>query len=106
MAIGIQAMGEMGRRIWKSGFKVANAPPTHPIHRPSGTAKATASVNPAPTRSSDAPMCSHSVPSRTSSIVPVTTCQGAGKMTLSLAATTAHQTAISSEITATDGSAC
>ena len=59
IAIGIQAIGEIGRRIWKSGFSVAKAPRTQPIQRPSGTATSTASPKPAPTRNSDAPMCSH-----------------------------------------------
>src|SRR6185503_11102061 len=42
MAMGIQAIGDMGRNIWKIGLNVANAPRTHPIHSPNGTANATA----------------------------------------------------------------
>ena len=82
MAIGIQAIGEIGRRIWKIGFSVSYAPRTQPIHRPSGTATHTASPKPVPTRMSEAPMCRHSVPSSSSSSVPVTTPQGVGKITL------------------------
>ena len=82
MAMGIQAMGEIGRSIWKIGFNVVNAPRTHPIQSPSGTAKATASRNPLPTRNRDAPMCSHSIPFCDQLSVPVTTCHGVGKMTL------------------------
>src|SRR5450755_2079696 len=106
MAIGIQAMGDMGRSSWKIGFKVEYAPPTHPIHRPSGTANATASRKPVPTRNKDAPMCSNNVPSRTSSYKPVATAQGVGKMALWVAATANHQAAISAAITASDGTAC
>ena len=63
IAIGIQAIGEIGRSIWKIGLSVRYAPRTQPIHRPSGTATRTASPKPTPTRNSEAPMCSHSVPS-------------------------------------------
>src|SRR4029453_584538 len=56
MAMGIQAIGEMGRRIWTMGFNVANAPLTHPIKRPNGIATTTASKKPAPTLNSDEPM--------------------------------------------------
>ena len=38
IAIGIQAIGEIGRSIWKSGLSVVNAPRTQPIQSPSGTA--------------------------------------------------------------------
>src|SRR5690242_6876034 len=106
MAIGIQAMGEMGRMIWNSGFSVTNAPCTQPIQRPSGMARATAIPKPAPTRISDAPMCSHRVPSRASSNVPVTTCHGVGKIALSVATTAAHQIAKTTAITAIEGTAC
>ena len=37
IAIGIHAIGEIGRSIWKIGLSVRNAPPTQPIQRPSGT---------------------------------------------------------------------
>ena len=50
----------------------------HPAH-PQAERNARApprAPKPAPTRISDAPMCSHSVPSRASSSVPVTTCPG------------------------------
>ena len=49
-----------------------------------------------PTRNSDAPMCSHKVPSCASSQAPVTTCHGVGKIALSLRTTTIHQIAIRS----------
>jgi hypothetical protein len=42
IAIGIQAMGEIGRRICTNGLKVMCAPCTQPIHSPSGTATSTA----------------------------------------------------------------
>jgi hypothetical protein len=106
MAMGIQAMGEMGRMIWNSGFNVTNAPCTQPIHRPSGIANATARPNPAPTRISDAPMCSQSVPSRASSSVPVTTPHGVGKIALWVTTTTAHQIPTTTAITTIDGNAC
>ena len=98
MAIGIQAIGEMGRRIWKMGFSVRYAPRTQPIHNPSGTATQTASPKPAPTRMSEAPMCRHSVPSFNSSSVPVTTAHGVGKITLWVVTTATHQMAISAAI--------
>ncbi len=104
MAIGIHAMGEIGRSIWKIGFKVVKAPRTHPIQRPSGIAKAQASRKPLPTRNRDAPTCSHSVPFSRSSMMPVTTCQGVGKMTLPVPTTASHQVAIRTAITARDGS--
>src|SRR6476620_6636127 len=47
-------------------------------------------------------MCSHSVPCSISSIVPVTTCQGVGKITLSVCTTTAHHSAITNA-TSTEG---
>ena len=103
MAMGIQAMGDIGRSIWKIGFNVVKAPRTHPIHSPSGTAKATASRNPLPTRNRDAPMCSHSTPFCISSPVPITTCHGVGKMTLCVSTTTSHHAPISNAKTVRDG---
>ena len=101
--MGIHAMGDIGRSIWKTGFNVVNAPRTHPIHSPNGTAKATASRNPVPTRNRDAPMCPHSVPFLISSPVPVTTCHGVGKMTLCVSMTTSHHAPISSAMTVSEG---
>src|ERR1700691_764881 len=105
MAIGIQAMGEMGRRIWNTGFSVSNAPATHPIQRPAGTATRTASPKPTATRISEAPMSTHSVPSRASSKAPVSTCQGVGKIALCVAMTASHHAASSTAITASAGTA-
>ena len=48
-------------------------------------------------------MCSHKVPSRTSSTVPVTTCHGVGNTTLAVATTSAHHTPMISAMTAIDG---
>ena len=64
MAIGIQAIGEIGRSIWKIGFSVVNAPrdPAHPQAQRNGDQRPRAGSR-LPTRNSDAPMCSHSVPS-------------------------------------------
>src|SRR6516165_4343017 len=103
MAIGIHAIGEIGRSIWKIGLSVRYAPPTQPIQRPSGTATRNASPKPTPTRDSDAPMCCHKVPSRASSHAPVTTCHGVGKMALSFFTTTIHQIAIRSMTTIIGG---
>src|SRR5688572_20416564 len=97
-------MGEMGRRIWNSGFSVTKAPCTQPIHSPSGMANNTAIPKPAATRNSEAPMCSHNVPSFASSMVPVTTCHGVGKITLLVATTSAHHSATTTAITTIDGS--
>src|SRR3984893_4312792 len=103
MAIGIQAIGEMGRSIWKIGFNVRYAPATQPIHSPRGTATQTASPKPAPTRSSDALMWRHNVPSFNSSAVPVTTAHGVGKITLCVALTAPHHAAINPQMRARDG---
>jgi hypothetical protein len=62
MEMGIHAMGEIGRSIWNSGFRVIYAPLTQPIHKPKGTAKITAREKPQITRNSDAPICAHRVP--------------------------------------------
>src|SRR5262245_26381631 len=51
-------------------------------------------------------MWSHSVPSRAISTVPATTCQGVGKITLSLSTTTIHHTATSSAVSTSGGTAC
>jgi hypothetical protein len=56
-----------------------------------------------PTRNSDAPMCCHKLPSRTSSTVPVTTCHGVGNTTLALATMTTHHTPMINVMTAIDG---
>ncbi len=56
MAIGIQAIGEIGRRICTMGLRVEYAPRTHPIHRPRGTATQRRDQNQAATRIREAPM--------------------------------------------------
>jgi hypothetical protein len=50
IARGIHAIGEIGRRIWIIGFRVAKTPLNQPIKRPNGMARAAASKKPAPTR--------------------------------------------------------
>ena len=42
IASGIQAIGEIGRRPWTSGFRNACAVPNQPISMPTGIASATA----------------------------------------------------------------
>jgi hypothetical protein len=101
--MGIHAMGEMGRSIWKIGFKVRYAPATHPIHSPRGIATQTANMKPAPTRIREAAMCRHNVPSLSSSRVPVTTAHGVGKITLCVTVTVVHHAAISAAMSARDG---
>src|SRR6185436_1612272 len=75
-----------------------------PSSRPSGIATAKASRNPTPTRISDAPMWSQIVPSTTSSLAPVTTSSGVGKIALFVDTTTYHQVARSRTIKARAGS--
>ena len=79
------------------------APLTQPSQSPSGMATSTASENPTPTRINEAPMCMNRVPSLISSAVPVTTCQGVGKITLWVAATIVHHAASRIEMTAIAG---
>jgi hypothetical protein len=44
IAIGIHAIGLIGRKIWTSGFAAANTVADSPIHNPSGMPIATAIV--------------------------------------------------------------
>ena len=84
IAIGIQAIGEIGRSIWKIGFSVVNAPRTQPIHRPSGTATSDgqheAGADAEQRRADVLPQRAVLRPARS---VPVTTCHGVGKIALS-----------------------
>src|SRR4030095_1045668 len=93
MASGIQAMGEIGRRPWTSGFRNACANPNQPISIPTGTASATASRYPTVTRKSEATRCLSSSPCRSRSTSPTATCPGVGKMRLPLMTTATCQTA-------------
>src|SRR5215813_8134273 len=104
MAIGIHAIGEMGRRICTSGFSMRYVPCIQPIHSPSGMATHTASPKPMPTLIRDALMCCQSVPLSISSQVPLTTAHGVGKIRLCAAMTAPHQAAINTTITARAGS--
>jgi len=54
MATGIQAIGEMGRRIWMTGLKASKARAYQPRSRPNGIPTRTASVNPQVTRKREA----------------------------------------------------
>ena len=80
MAIGIQAIGEIGRRIWKIGLSVRYAPCTQPIHRPSGIATSTASPKPsADAHQRGADVLPQRAVARPAPSAPVTTAHGVGK---------------------------
>src|SRR5262249_42544095 len=106
IAIGIHAIGEMGRSICTTGLMAVNAPATRPIQSPSGIPTATASEKPTVTRNSDAPMWRHSDPFPAISRIPVTTASGVGKIRLPAATTASHHTPISTIDTANDATIC
>src|SRR5262245_48546520 len=89
MAIGIQASGEIGRKIWMSGFTAFSARFHQPSARPTGSATTTAARYPTATRSSDAVMCSNRPPSIAISPSALNTATGPGTMVPGATATAA-----------------
>src|SRR5439155_7144313 len=82
IATGIQAIGEIGRRICRIGLKAWKARVYQPSSSPTGTPMSTASVNPHVTRKSDATMYLKSRPFCTSSMMPRRTLPGVGNKSL------------------------
>src|SRR5262249_8355979 len=79
---GIQAMGEMGRRIWISGLNAWAARADQPRIRPSGTPTAAAARKLQTTRNSDATAYLCSTPLEANSKPPSTTSTGVGNTRL------------------------
>src|SRR6185503_18147368 len=104
MASGIQAIGEIGRRPWTSGFRNACAVPNQPMSIPTGTASATARRYPTVTRNSEATTCLSRSPWRARSTRPAATCPGVGKIRLPLSTTATCQIATSSATGPSSGS--
>src|SRR6266404_4078166 len=82
IATGIQAMGEIGRKIWMSGLKAWKARAYQPSTSPSGTPIRTARVNPQETRKSEATMYLNNKPFCSSSMMPLRTLPGVGNKSL------------------------
>src|SRR6266568_2036626 len=82
IATGIQAIGEIGRKIWMKGLKAWKAREYQPRTSPSGTPSTTASVNPHETRNTDATMYLMSNPFWISSMIPRATLPGVGNKSL------------------------
>ena len=78
IAIGIQASGEIGRRIWIIGLSAISARLYQPMTMPRGIAVTTARPKPQVTRNNEATIYFSSNPWRTRSTMPPTTPHGPG----------------------------
>src|SRR5579864_3728813 len=76
--IGIQASGEIGRRIWIKGFKAISDRLFQPSANPKGMAKMAAPVKPQVTRNNDATTYFNNSPRCASSTMPRATARGVG----------------------------
>jgi hypothetical protein len=65
--MGIQASGEIGRKIWINGFNAISDRRYHPIANPSGIPNTAAAVKPQVTRNSEAVTYFNNKPRRASS---------------------------------------